>query len=322
MRETIKSILAQTYSNLVVHVSDNASTDDTLKVIESIADPRIIIHRHEENVGGEGNFNRCIQLARGKYTAIFHADDIYEQDMVAKQVTYLEANQKVGAVFTAATTIDEQGRPFGIIGRPVGKKQTACPYKFMELFKAVLKHSNFLICPSVMARTHIYQEEIVCWRGDLFHSGADLDVWLRIANRHPIAILNETLMRYRVSSKQYSNTVRLRTERGDIFLVLEHYLAQSDVKVALKSTDWRHYRALETNDQVWRAINLFTDGKIPDAKKMLRGVFNVDTVRAALTSSRDLLTLLAAAMLSLSIALKVEKLAQALVRQLRKISKK
>lgn len=90
IRETLESILSQTYSNLVVHISDNASTDDTLKIIESMADHRVAIHRHDVNVGGEGNFNRCIQMAEGKYTAIFHADDIYEPEMVERQVEFLE----------------------------------------------------------------------------------------------------------------------------------------------------------------------------------------------------------------------------------------
>jgi glycosyltransferase involved in cell wall biosynthesis len=322
IRETLESILAQTYSNLVVHVSDNASTDDTLKVIESIEDPRITIHRNTENVGGEGNFNRCIQLAEGKYTAIFHADDLYEREIVAKQVARLEADQTLGAVFTAATTIDEQGKPFAIIGRPVGVKQDACIYQFTELIKAVLEKSNFLVCPSVMVRTYIYQEEVVHWRGDLFRSSADLDVWLRIASKHPIAILNEPLMRYRIDSKQYSNAVRQRTERPDIFLVLEYYLAQPDVQAALTSADWRHYRELEINDQVWRAINLFTTGRMHDAKLMLRGVYNRDTLHAAVTSRRGLLTLLAAASLSLLTALGAKKLGQVIIRRLRKISNK
>ena len=86
IRETLESILAQTYLNLTIHVSDNASTDGTLKIVESISDRRISLHRHDVNVGGEGNFNRCIHFAAGKYTAIFHADDIYEPDMVAAQV--------------------------------------------------------------------------------------------------------------------------------------------------------------------------------------------------------------------------------------------
>jgi len=322
IRETLESILAQTYANLVIHVSDNASIDDTLEIVESVTDARIHIHRQEKNIGAERNFENCIRLSEGKYTAIFHADDLYERDMVAKQLACLEADQELGAVFTAATTIDEQSKPFGLIGRPVGEKQDACVYKFTELIEAILERSNFLICPSAMVRTHIYQQEIVRWRGELFRSSADLDVWLRIASKHPIAILNEALMRYRISKTQWSNSVRLRTARSDFLIVMEHYLAQPDVKATLTSTDWRHYRELEINDQVWRAINLFTMGQVAAAKSMLRGVFNGDTMHAALTSRRGLLTLLAAATLSLFIALGAEKLGQAMIRQLRKISKK
>lgn len=85
VRETLESILTQTYSNLVVHVSDNASTDETLRVVESIPDARIHVHRQIENIGAEGNFTKCIQLTTGKYTAIFHADDVYDSAMLAKQ---------------------------------------------------------------------------------------------------------------------------------------------------------------------------------------------------------------------------------------------
>ena len=103
IRETLESILAQTYLNLTIHVSDNASTDETLKIVESISDRRIALHRHDVNIGGEGNFNRCIQFAEGKYTAIFHADDIYEPNMVTRQVAFLEADEEAGAVFTEAS---------------------------------------------------------------------------------------------------------------------------------------------------------------------------------------------------------------------------
>lgn len=322
IRETLTSILAQSYVNLVIHVSDNASNDDTLKIVVSVSDARVHIHRQEKNIGAEGNFNRCIRLAEGTYTAIFHADDVYEADMVAKQVARLEADQTLGAVFTAATTIDEQGKQLGVIGRPTCGKNTACIYQFTELIKAVLENSNFLVCPSVMVRTPIYQKEIVHWRGDLFRSSADLDVWLRIASKHSIVILSEPLMRYRIDSRQYSNAVRLRTERPDIFLVFEYYLAQPDVKAALTSTDWRHYRELEINDQVWRAINLFTTGQVAAARSMLRGVINRDTMHAAFVSRRGLLTLLAAASLSLLIALGAKKLGQVIIRRLRKISNK
>jgi glycosyltransferase involved in cell wall biosynthesis len=180
IRETLESILAQTYLNLTIHVSDNASTDETLKIVESISDRRISLYRHDVNIGGEGNFNRCIQYAAGKYTAIFHADDIYEPDMVAAQVAFLEEHQQACAVFTEASLIDEFGKHIGALHQPKSLAANGPLYHFPEMFKAILEHSNFLICPSVMARTRVYQEDIKSWRGELFGTSADLDVWLRL----------------------------------------------------------------------------------------------------------------------------------------------
>ncbi len=217
IRETLKSILDQSYPNLVIHVSDNASTDDTLKVVESVSDGRVHLHRQDKNIGAEGNFNRCIQLAEGKYTAIYHADDLYEPDMVSSQVAFLEAHPEAGAVFTEASTIDETGNKIGEIRLPNGIASSDGLYDFATMLKAVLRHSNFFICPSVMVRTQVYQQEIKCWRGELFRSSADLDLWLRILQQHPVGYLPKRLMRYRISSDQWSAKVRLGTERADFF---------------------------------------------------------------------------------------------------------
>ena len=88
IRETLASIVNQSYKHLNIHVVDNDSTDDTLQIVLEFNDPRIRLYKNKINVGAEGNFNRCIQSATGEYTAIFHADDIYESAMVEKQVLH------------------------------------------------------------------------------------------------------------------------------------------------------------------------------------------------------------------------------------------
>lgn len=308
IRETVTSILAQTYFNLVVHVSDNASTDDTLKIIESFPDPRITIHRNNVNAGGEGNFNRCIQFSEGKYTAIFHADDIYEQDIVAKQVAYLEEHPNVGVAFTAAKTIDNVGCITGLVGLTGQPGNVNTSYDFKSLFKIILKRGNFIVCPSAMVRTNIYKYEIESWRGDLFRSSSDLDVWLRIAKAHSVVFLSEPLMRYRVDSNQFSHKVRLRTERADLFLVIEYYLELSDTKLFLTSIDLKNYKLLLNNDSAWRAINNYMAGNIVGAKILLRSVFNVYSIRASLSSRRDMATLVVCIFLRLTIFLGLNRL--------------
>lgn len=217
IRETVASIVNQRYSNLIILVVDNASTDGTLAVVEIFSDPRISIHRNEVNVGGEANFNRCILLAKGKYTAIYHADDVYEPHMVERQVTFLEANPDAGAVFTEASLIDDNGKIIGNLGLPQKLVAAGHLYDFKTIFKSVLQYSNFLICPSAMVRTEVYQQDIKSWQGEAFKTSADLDVWFRILQHHAIGVLSERLIRYRISLNQCSANLRARTVRSDFF---------------------------------------------------------------------------------------------------------
>lgn len=291
IRETLESIIAQSYVNIVIHVSDNASTDDTVKIVESVADSRIVVHRQENNIGAEGNFTECINIAMGKYTAIFHADDIYGPSMVAKQVAFLEANLDVGAVFTEANTINEQGVPFGVIGAVPGGGFGIAKIGFPELLKTMLFHHNFLVCPSVMVRTKIYKDDIKIWGSNLFRSASDVDTWLRLAWLHTIAVLDEKLMNYRISSAQYSHLNRNRTERADFFLVIDYYLAKPEVQSFLTKTDLKHYGWLVRHDRVARALNLFGLGKVGEAKDLLKNLLSWDAICAAMSSRRGFVTL-------------------------------
>ncbi len=320
IRETLESILAQTYSNIVVYISDNASTDDTLKAIESIADSRVTIHRHEVNVGGEENFTRCIKFAKGKYTAIFHADDIYEPEMVAKQMMFLENNSDVGAVFTEAVTIDEQGVPFGVIGGVPGGRGGVTRIGFRELLQTMMLHHNFLVCPSVMVRTEIYRDEIKEWGGSLFKSAGDVDTWLRLASKQSIAVLDEKLMRYRISSAQFSHMNRNRIERADFFLVMDYYLAKPEVLSFITKGDLRNYGWLERHERVARAFNLFGLGRISEAKDLLKGVFSWDAIYAAIVTRRGLVTLAGVSLLRVFIPFGSSRKGVAIVRALKKIA--
>jgi glycosyltransferase involved in cell wall biosynthesis len=318
--ETLESVLAQTYPNLVVQVADNASTDDTLAIVESIASRRISVHRHDANAGAEGNFNRCIQLARGKYTAIFHADDIYEPNMVEKQVAFLEANPDVGAVFTEAVTIDAHGLPLGAIGRAPGGKGGVVRFGFRELLQTMLLHHNFLVCSSAMVRTEIYKSEIREWGSSLFRSASDVDTWLRLAEKAPIAVLGEQLMRYRISCAQFSDAIRNRTERTDFFLVMDHYLAKPGVRHFITKDDLRHYAWLERHERVARALNLFGSGRVAEADELLTGLFCWDSIRAAMTGRRGLVTLAGGTLLRVLIRIGASKKGAAIVKAMKRVS--
>jgi glycosyltransferase involved in cell wall biosynthesis len=292
VRDTLESILSQTYPNLIVHVSDNASSDNTINILESMTDRRIIVHRHNENVGGEGNFNRCIEYCEGKYTAIFHADDLYEPEMVARQVAFLEKNPEAGAVFTEAVMIDEASKKIGEIRLPNGIAPKNCLYDFETVFKAILRHSNFFICPSAMVRTDVYRKDIQSWRGDIFKTSADLDVWLRILTRYRIGYLQERLMRYRIWDNQGSAHLRLKTDRADFFLVIDHYLAKESVRSLLDEDDLSNYRWLDRTNRVKRAVNLFLTDQPRQARDLLKDIGSMDTMITLFKARKGIIVLL------------------------------
>ena len=318
LAETLASIIAQTYSRLEILVVDNASADDTLEVARRFDDPRIRIHENAENIGAEGNFNRCIHLASGEYTAIYHADDLYLPQMVAEQVGFLERHPAVGGVLTEAVLIDGSGRQTGAIsGPPELNQKDGAGIAFPELFSALLRHSNFLICPSAMVRTTVYQKVIKGWRGDLFGSSADLDIWLRIARHSRLGLLPAKLMKYRISTTQFSSKVRYQTERVDFFLVMDHYLLQDDVRAVMTQGDLENYRRLICRDTVMRAANLFLSDQFSQAASLLNDFFSVDLLVAALRDKRSFAVLLLGTYLKIANLPGLRSCGQAPLRQLK-----
>lgn len=113
----IESILNQTFTDLELIISDNASTDATPEIIDkwSERDDRISVNRHSENLGGAANFNTVLQLARGQYFRWAGHDDLVAPNMVERCVSVLdEAGDS--AVLVAPTTIfiDAEGDQTGV----------------------------------------------------------------------------------------------------------------------------------------------------------------------------------------------------------------
>jgi glycosyltransferase involved in cell wall biosynthesis len=321
--ETLASVIGQSYPRLEILVVDNASTDNTIEVASRFDDPRIRIHRNAENIGAEGNFNRCIELASGAYTAIYHADDLYTARMVAEQVDFLERHPEAGGVLTEAVVIDGRGREIGAIRFPaqLGRKGAA-DVGFPELFSALLRHSNFLICPSAMVRSAVYKNDIKGWRGELFGSSADLDIWLRIARRSRLGLLPAKLMKYRVSDAQYSAKVRYQTERADFFRVMDHYLEQDDVRAMVTRSDLDNYQKLVRRDIVMRAANLFLMGDFSRAALLLNGFFNPDMLVGAMHDKRGLGVFLLGSYLKMTNVPGLRRCGQAPLRQLKRALRK
>jgi len=109
LREALSSALAQTYERVEVVVADNCSEDDTEAVVREVGGDRVRYHRHERNVGAQGNFNSLLALAGGDYFLLLHDDDAVDPDMVAACVAAM-GDRRPGLVRTGTRVIDSAGR--------------------------------------------------------------------------------------------------------------------------------------------------------------------------------------------------------------------
>src|SRR5690242_9782613 len=109
LREALDSVLAQTFTDFVVVVSDNASTDETPDVVASYGDPRIVYRRQGRNIGWIANFNSALSGAETDYGIFLSDDDLLRPDLLARAVEVLDAHPGVGIFHSAFDIIDASG---------------------------------------------------------------------------------------------------------------------------------------------------------------------------------------------------------------------
>jgi glycosyltransferase involved in cell wall biosynthesis len=112
LREAIEAILAQSFADFELIISDNASTDATEKICRSYAskDERIRYYRLGQNIGAAGNFNRVFNLSTGEYFKWAAHDDLHGVDYLKKCVQILDSDRWVVLCHSQVQIIDEQGQ--------------------------------------------------------------------------------------------------------------------------------------------------------------------------------------------------------------------
>ena len=111
LAEALDSLLAQTFSDFELIISDNASTDRTAEICRAYAarDPRIRYTRQEQNRGAAWNYNRVFALASGRYFKWFSHDDLCSQNYFERCVEILERDPAVVLSYGKTTLVDESG---------------------------------------------------------------------------------------------------------------------------------------------------------------------------------------------------------------------
>jgi glycosyltransferase involved in cell wall biosynthesis len=291
LRESIASILGQTYTNLEVIVLDDASTDGTAAIVEEFDDERLRYHRNERNLGQFGNLNVGLSLAQGDLIAIQHDDDVFLSEILEKECRVLMQQEDVGAVFSLDLFIGPDGEEIGRVKPPpelVGKT-----LDFTAVLTGVLRYMNvFIRGGTSLVRRNVYED--VGPFSSQYGLRGDIHMWLRIARHSPIAILDEYLTCYRWGHDHLSGSYGyLRTEPELHFSVMDERLANGERKLVDASV-LRDYEAHRAED----LLMVTTARYVLDRREAARESLNRASPLAILSSRQvqrwRLLTLFAA----------------------------
>lgn len=195
IKESIDSILNQTYTNFEFLIIDDASTDETISIIKSYDDTRIQLIVKPINTGLTNSLNYGLKLAKGKYIARMDGDDICMPERFEKQVAFLEAN--AGIVLC--------GTCYKVIGSNLVKRLP----EHCEDIKLGLLRGNCIVHSSVMMRKQILDEFSIVY--DVSKEPAeDFDLWVRFLLFGKLYNLQEALLNYRVHNTQVSQKRKIQ----------------------------------------------------------------------------------------------------------------
>lgn len=215
IKETIDSILNQTYQNIELIVVDDNSKDNTYEVISSIPDKRVKAYRNEKNLGMSGNWNRCLELVSGEFVKLICADDLIEKDAIEKETRALIENPTAVLAESDSKLVDMQGKQHGTYkryhksGLVNGKKVARSGLRSQNYFGAPLAN---MIRKSALDKVGGFDTDFVYI--------LDYDFYMRIASLGDIFVIHEPLNGFRIRND--SNTGQVMGGGKEKAYIAEH----------------------------------------------------------------------------------------------------
>lgn len=197
--EAIISILNQSFSNFKFIIIDDASTDNTVNIINTFKDRRIRLIQNQTNVGNNNARNVGLKNASGKYICAMDSDDIAPKYRIEKQFNFMEENKEFGIC-------GGQRKIIGIDGKYMP------PSNYEEL-KVRLTGQMCFVHPTLFFRASLLKKHSLKYN-ETYRFAADYDLMVRSAYHFPVTNIPEIMVEYRKHSEQI--TTAKANEQGKI----------------------------------------------------------------------------------------------------------
>jgi len=226
IEDALNSALAQTYKNIEIVVSDDASNDTTLQIVKNYQDITTIpirVYQHQPNCIGS-NWNHCIKHAQGEYIKFLFQDDVLMPKCIEKMIAVLNQKPQCALVACKRQFITEAGMDSPEIDKwktiygdlqvhlnmasesgqlILSKKLFSHPLFYASPFNKIGEPSVVMFRKSILGKTGYFREDL--------KQILDYEYWYRILKQYPIAIITEPLVKFRLHESQATNLNRNKT---------------------------------------------------------------------------------------------------------------
>jgi glycosyltransferase involved in cell wall biosynthesis len=244
LRQCLESAVIQTYDNIEIIFSDNASTDESWDIAVEYARsyPGLItIIRNRKNFGHGTNISNCYACVEGKYFCILCSDDALMPDFIQRCISVLEASPDSAFAMAHRTIIDEHGRPTD--EPPFYNQSCIIPgpeQAAVYMMAAVNPSISQIMYSRAKAFDHFSSETLASrWYGQRI-----LD--FNLCCHYSIAYIKEPLLLHRVHSASDSNQIATNVlEAFGQFILPHQFVETAALKTNMQKAIGRLPQALE-----------------------------------------------------------------------------
>lgn len=211
LKDSIQSVLNQTYKDFELVLINHACTDSSRKIAHSFGDSRIVHLDLPSNAGAGGGviLDAFLKIAKGNFIKLFCADDLLSENYLEKCLEYLKNNQNIDFCFTNEFYIDSKGK---ILASSFYEERTnhiveSDDWNFMALADYYHGVSNLPFSSCFFRKDCFTNVKIDFTIVMLF----DMSIFLQmLLNDKNIGFIKEKLVSYRIHTGQISSSANLK----------------------------------------------------------------------------------------------------------------
>lgn len=263
IKESVSSILSQTFSDLELLIIDDGSRDNTVDMIRHINDPRIRIFQNKSNIGVAKSLNLGMEMAKGRFIARMDADDISLPNRLEDQVRFMTADPGIG-ISGGWIRYFGNGLPHTL--RVPEKHEEIAAYMLFE---------NPICHMTVIMRKTVVEENSLRYN-EKFTRSEDYELWTRAIRTVKMSNLQKTLVRVR-RNEQSATLGHWEEMTGQTEIILDRMLKKLGLNPLKKDVAFHH--------RVGRGYRLNTLKKIMGAEKWLKRLRGQNSVTKTFDST-------------------------------------